>query len=207
MIYRRVRVSEFLVRFDLNHPLVRAYRDRAVCMVNSFRSELTQKKAIFDLLTDEAITSTFPAAERKSIRDFIPWTRVVTAAITTYRDETIDLPAFIQSNRERLILQPNDDDGERQTFVGAEMDDSAWERALKTALRGSYVVQEITKHLKCEFPLHRYGSVEMKEMYVDIHPHTFLGKVNGCSTWLTPAGSNGFSTGAGLAPTFILGSK
>ena len=53
LIYRRVRVSEFLMRFDLNHPLVRAYRDRAVCVVNSFRSEMAQRRAIFDLLTDE----------------------------------------------------------------------------------------------------------------------------------------------------------
>ena len=79
LVYRRVRVSEFLVRFDLNHPLVRAYRDRAVCVVNSFRSEMAQRRAIFDLLTDETITSSFPTVERKAIRDFIPWTRVVTA--------------------------------------------------------------------------------------------------------------------------------
>jgi hypothetical protein len=207
LVYRRVRVSEFLMRFDLNHPLVRAYRERAVCVVNSFRSEMTQKKAIFDLLTDEAITANFPAAERKVIREFIPWTRVVVAGNTTYRDETIDLPAFIQSNRERMILKPNDSDGERQTFVGSEMDDTGWDRALKTALRGSYVVQEVTKQLKCEFPLHRYGTVEMREMHVEVHPHSFLGKINGCSTWLTPAANGGFSTVAGLAPTFILESK
>ena len=77
LIFRRVKVQEFLVRFDLSHPLLRAYRDRAVCMVNSFRSELAQKKAIFDLLTDEDITADFPAAERKAIKEFVPWTRVV----------------------------------------------------------------------------------------------------------------------------------
>ena len=109
-----VRVSEFLVRFDLNHPLVRAYRDRAVCVVNSFRSEMAQRRAIFDLLTDETITSVFPTLERKAIRDFIPWTRVVIAGNTAYHESTVDLPAFIQANRERLILKPNDDDGERQ---------------------------------------------------------------------------------------------
>jgi hypothetical protein len=207
LVYRRVKVSEFLMRFDLNHPLVRAYRDRAVCMVNSFRSEMTQKKAIFDLLTDETLTADFPAVERKAIREYIPWTRVVSATNTTYHDQTVDLPVFIQSNRERLILKPNEGDGDRQTFAGAEMDDAGWERALKTALRGSYVVQEVTKQLKCEFPLHRYGSVEMREMHVEVHPHSFLGRVNGCSTWLTPAGGAGFSTVAGLAPTFILESK
>jgi len=207
LVYRRVRVSEFLVRFDLNHPLVRAYRDRKVCVVNSFRSEMAQRRAIFDLLTDETVTSTFPIVERKAIRDFIPWTRVVAAGNTSYHDESVDLPAFIQSNRDRLVLKPNDDDGERRTFVGAEMDDSGWDRALKSAMRDSYVVQEVTQELVSEFPIHRYGSIEMREMNVDVHPHSFLGKVNGCSTWVTPVGATGFSTISGLAPTFILESK
>jgi hypothetical protein len=53
LVYRRLGVQEFLLRFDLSHPLVQAYRDRAVCVVNSFRSELAHKKAMFGLLTDE----------------------------------------------------------------------------------------------------------------------------------------------------------
>ena len=52
LIFRRVKVQEFLLRYDLSHPLVRAYRDRAVCVVNSFRSELAHKRAIFDLLSE-----------------------------------------------------------------------------------------------------------------------------------------------------------
>lgn len=207
VIYRRVRVSEFLMRFDLNHPLVRAYRDRAVCVVNSFRSELTQKKAFFDLLTDDNVTGAFPAAERKAIRDFLPWTRVVAATHTMYRDQPVDLPVFIQTNRERLVLKPNSDNGESRSFVGAELDASAWERAMKTAMRESYVVQEVTKPLTSEFPLYRYGSLEMKHMRVEVHPHAFLGKVNGFSAWLSPAANNGFSTVSGLAPTFILESR
>lgn len=95
IVYRRVRASEFLVRFDLNHPLVRAYRDRAVCVVNSFRSELAQKRAIFDLLTDETITAGFPTAERKVIREFLPWTRRVVAGNTSYNDQTVDLLPFL----------------------------------------------------------------------------------------------------------------
>jgi len=207
IVYRRLRVSEFLVRFDLNHPLVRAYRDRAVCVVNSFRSELSRKQAIFDLLTDDHVTSSFPAAEKKAIREFVPWTRVVSAANTTYGDQTIDLPGFIQSNRQKLALKPNDVDGDRQTFVGSEMDDAGWERALKTAMRGSYVAQEVTEPLVSTFPLHRYGSVEMKDMLVDVRPHAFLGKVNGCSTFVSPAGKNGFSTVSGFVPTFIMESR
>src|SRR5205807_8189263 len=34
IVFRRMKVHEFLIRFDLSHPLLRAYRDRAVCVVN-----------------------------------------------------------------------------------------------------------------------------------------------------------------------------
>ena len=88
LIFRRIKVQEFLVRFDLTHPLLRAYREHAVCVVNSFRSELAQKKAIFDLLTDEEITAGFPASERKTIREFVPWTRVVHETKTKFREQS-----------------------------------------------------------------------------------------------------------------------
>src|SRR5580658_10357053 len=87
LIYRRLSAQEFLLRFTLNHPLVQAYRDHRVCIVNSFRSELSHKKAMFALLTDESLTVKFPLHERKAIREHVPWTRVVKSGKTQYRDE------------------------------------------------------------------------------------------------------------------------
>ena len=37
LIYKRVLISELIERGGLEHPVVRAVRDGAVCMVNSFR--------------------------------------------------------------------------------------------------------------------------------------------------------------------------
>ena len=207
IVFRRMKVQEFLIRFDLSHPLLRAYRDRAVCMVNNFRSEMAQKKAIFDLLTDEAVTSSFPAAERKVIREFVPWTRVVNSTKTTYQDEQVDLPDFILKNRERLVLRPNDDSTDESSFRGSESDDSRWEKALRTAMRSPYVVQEALEPVHDVFPLLQYGHLEMRKMRIDLHPHSYLGKVQGCSSWLTAVTSSGFSTLSGVAPTFILESK
>lgn len=208
VLYRRMRVSEFLVRFDLHHPVLRAYGEHAVCVVNSFRSELSEKKAIFDLLTDDSVTANFPAAERKAIRDFVPWTRVVAAAKTTWRDEVVDLPEFILSHREKLVLRPNDDGEDSQSFRGAELDGAGWERALRTAVRGGYVVQEVVEPVVSAFPVHRWGSVEMRDMRVEVQPHMALGRVTGCSTYVSPAeGFSSFSTLAGLAPTFVLESR
>jgi hypothetical protein len=44
----------------------------------------------------------------------------------------------------------------------------------------------------------------MRHMNVDVQPHVYLGKVQGCSSWLSEASAGAFSSLAGLAPTFIL---
>ena len=67
-----MRLQEFLVRFDLNHALVRAYKEHAVCMINGFREEVGSKRGLFDVLTDDAAIGSFPAAERKAIKEFLP---------------------------------------------------------------------------------------------------------------------------------------
>src|SRR5215510_14542860 len=206
LVYRRLGVQEFLIRFDLTHPLVQAYRERAVCVVNSFRSELAHKKAMFGLLTDETVTAKFPAVERKAIREHVPWTRLVVAGKTTYSDKTIDLQEFIVQNREKLALKPNDDYSDQHCYFGWEMDDAGWERALKMAMRLPYVVQERVEPVKSVFPLMSFGHLEFRELQVDVHPHAYLGKVQGCSSWLS-AGKSAFSSANGVVPTFILDSK
>jgi len=207
LIYRRISVQEFLMRFDLSHPLVQAYRDHTVCVVNSFRSEMTHKKALFALLTDENLTSKFPAAERKAIRDHVPWTRLVSSGKTKYHGRTIDLMEFILQRREKLVLKANDDYSDQHTFVGSELEAAAWERAVRQAQRSPYVVQERVEPVKSVFPMLTYGQLEYREMQVDVHPQAFLGKVAGCSSWLSGASGGGYSSYGGLAPTFILDQK
>jgi len=204
VIYRLVRIHEFLLRYDLSHPLLRAYRDRAVCVVSSFRSEMAHKRSLFDLLTDDSVTSSFPAAERKAIREYIPWTRLVGMTKTTYNDQTVDLPEFIRRNRERLVLKPNQDSSELHPLPGWETDESSWERALHRALRLPYVVQERVEPARALFPVYSFAGLQMKEMRVDVHPHVYMGRLQSCSSWLSAATNGTFSTLAGLAPTFIL---
>ena len=207
IVYRAVRLQDFLVRFDLNHPLVRAYKDRAVCMVNNFRSEMTAKRSLFDLLTDENVTAKFPAAERKAVKEFVPWTRVVQAGKTMHGGRSVDLIEYAMKHRAKLALRPNDHGSDQNPFRGADLDDAGWERALRLAMRTPYVVQETSDAARAVFPLMKDGSLVMKEMHVGIHPHAFHAKVHGASSWLNVAGSNSFSTLSGLAPAFLLEGK
>ena len=208
LIYRRISAQEFLLRFTLNHPLVQAYRDHGVCIVNSFRSELSHKKAMFALLTDETLTAKFPINERKAIREHVPWTRVVKTGKSSYHDEVIeDLPEYIKQNREKLVLRPNDEYSDMHSFIGYEHDEGSWARAIRESLRAPYVVQERVKPVRTVFPLMNYGHLEFKEMQVDVQPQAFLGKVAGCSSHVSTSGPGSYSPASGFTPTFIIDSK
>ena len=119
----------------------------------------------------------------------------------------MDLPDFILKNRTKLVLRPNDDSTDQHAFRGAETDEAGWEKALKLAMRAPYVVQEETEPTRLPFPVYQYGSVQMRELRVDVHPHSFLGKVQGCSSYIRAETPSGFTTITGLAPTFILDAK
>jgi uncharacterized circularly permuted ATP-grasp superfamily protein len=207
LIYRRVSAQEFLLRFTLNHPMVQAYKDHKVCVVNSFRSELSHKKAMFALLTEDSLVAKFPQNERKAIKEHVPWTRVVKAGKATRDDQTVELIEFIKQNRETLVLRPNDEYTDLHSFVGYEHDDGSWVRAIREAQRAPYVVQERVIAARTIFPLMSYGHLEFKEMQVDVQPQAFLGKVAGCSSYVSSSGAGTYSPASGIAPTFIIDTK
>lgn len=203
IVFRRVLTRELLTRYDLTHPFLRAYRDRAVCVVNDFRSEVAQRRALFELLTDESVTARFPAADRKLIRTLVPWTRFVSARKTRYKDRDVDLPEFILRSREHLVLRPNDHECDQRVFIGAEMSSSAWDHAVRLALRTPYVVQERFSSGSQLFPMYQYGELQMKQAQVSVHPHVLNGKVQGVSAALEVSNA-GCSTPLAIAPVLML---
>ncbi|MBV9267969.1 MAG: hypothetical protein JO061_17505 [Acidobacteriaceae bacterium] len=203
IVYRRVLTREILVRHDLAHPLLEAYRDRAVCVVNGFRSEAGRRRALFELLTDEAIGGKLSAVERNAVREYVPWTRVVSSRKTCYKDQQIDLVPFVLKNRERFVLRPNDDCDGQQTFVGAQIGQSTWEHALRSAAQTSYVVQEHFPTPVETFPVLQYGEVNLKQTTVSVHPHILDGAVQGASANIESA-APGSSRPLALAPVMVL---
>jgi hypothetical protein len=203
IVFRRVLTRELLIHCDLSHPFLRAYRDRAVCVVNDFRSELAQRRVLFELLTDDAVTARFPAADRKLIRNFVPWTRLMTQRKTKFRDQEVDLPEFVRRGKEQFVLRPNDHECDQRAFVGAEMSPAAWDRAIRLALRTPYVVQQRFSCGPELFPVYQYGELQMKRVEVSVHPHVYNGKVQGVSAALQSS-SGGCSTPLALAPVLLL---
>jgi uncharacterized circularly permuted ATP-grasp superfamily protein len=207
LVYKRVVTGELLDRYGLDHPLLDAARDGAVCVVNSFHVQMLYKKTTFVLLSDPAYAHLFNAEELVAIARHIPWTRKLREGLTGYRGQQIDLLAFVQRNKDRLVIKPNGEYGGRGVVLGWECDESAWEKALGEALPGSFVVQERVTVGSELYPSYAEGELLFSERYFDLDPYVWQGsRAEGCGVRLSSAALLNVSAGGGSAvPMFIIG--
>ena len=210
VVYKRLLVNELLERASEVRPLIDAVRERAVVIVNPFRCKPIHKKAIFAVLTDDALQGLFSASERGAIRAHVPWTRRVAEGHATRYGEPIDLPRFVLEHRERLVMKPNDEYGGKGVFIGWESSDAEWARALQDALESPYVVQERVELLREEFPeIVREDGTErdrlrFRELVVDLDPYVFDGEVEGFLTRLSGTSLANVTSGGGQVPSFVV---
>ena len=209
IVYKRLLVNEYLPIVSEYPALLNAYRAGAICMVNSFRSKLIHKKALFAVLTEQRRASLFTGAEQEAIRNHVPWTRLVRDEKTDYFGEEIELLKFINANRNKLVLKPNDDYGGHGITIGWNADEIGWEEALRGALmNGDYLVQERVPTAREEFPaLQEDGTVQFAEQLVDLDPLLFNGRVKSAFTRLSFTELANVSSGGGMVPTFIIEKK
>jgi uncharacterized circularly permuted ATP-grasp superfamily protein len=209
IVYKRLLVNEYLPIMNEYPALLDAYRAGAMCMVNSFRSKLIHKKALFAVLTDQRRAGLFSQDEQEAIRKHVPWTRLVREGKSDYFGKEIELLEHIKANREQLVLKPNDDYGGHGITIGWNADEVAWDKALSEALRnGDYLAQERVPTARETFPaLKEDGTVEFAEQLVDLDPLLFNGKVGSAFTRLSFTELANVSSGGGMVPTFIISDK
>jgi glutathionylspermidine synthase len=204
LVYKRVLIHEFLSRYDETHPLVRAYINHHVCLVNPFRCKIMHKKASFELLTDEAHRNWFTSSENEMITRSIPWTRRMAERRTTYKGRNIELINFVRHNRARLVLKPNDDYGGHGVYIGPRLDERAWDNAIATALSKDYVVQEAVDLYPEEFPIFSEIEWKLQPMFVDTNPFLFAGKVCGAMVRLSNSPIVNVTSGGGETGFFVI---
>ncbi len=206
IVYKRLLVNEYLPIIKDAPDLLNAYRSGAVCMVNSFRSKLVHKKAIFAVLTNERYAHLFNEAELEAIKAHIPWTRKFRDEQTENKGERIDLVEWTRANKAKLVLKPNDDYGGHGIYIGWASPGGEWNQAIKVALEnGDYLVQERVQTSKEMFPmLDAAGNWQMVEQLVDLDPLLYNGKVGSAFTRLSSSELANVSSGGGMVPTFII---
>jgi uncharacterized circularly permuted ATP-grasp superfamily protein len=206
LIYKRVLISELIERGGLDHPVVRAVRDGAVCMVNSFRCKILFKKASFAVVSDERNADLFTADQHKAIADHIPWTRVVEERKTRLDGREIDLVPFVSANKDRFVLKPNDEYGGKGIVLGWTVDQVAWEQAVQAALAEPFVVQQRIRLQNEPYPSMHDGTLRVIDRLQDTNPYVAFGShVHGCLTRISTDELVNVTAGGGsTVPTFLL---
>jgi uncharacterized circularly permuted ATP-grasp superfamily protein len=208
IVYKRLLVNEYLPIMNDYPALLDAYRAGSICMVNSFRSKLIHKKALFAVLTDARRSTLFTPAELDAIHTHVPWTRPVKDHQSDYRGQTIDLLEFIRGNSQRLVLKPNDDYGGHGITIGWSVDGTRWDEAIEQALEnGDYLVQERVPTAKETFPALENGDIVFAEQLVDLDPLLFNGKVRSAFTRLSYTELANVSSGGGMVPTYVVSKR
>jgi hypothetical protein len=175
LIYKRVLITELIERGGMEHPVVRAVRDGAVCMVNPFRCKILHKKASLAVLSDERNAHMYSESESDAIRAHIPWTRVVEDRHTIFHGHEIDLIPYLHRNRERMVLKPNDEYGGSGIVLGWDVTDSEWESALALAIAEPYIVQERIILPEEPYPSLVDGKLIISDRIVDTAPFVYHG--------------------------------
>ncbi len=209
IVYKRLLVNEYLPIMQECPALIDAYRAGAICMVNSFRSKLIHKKALFAVLTSANRAHLFTEDEQAAISAHVPWTRLLRAESSDYKQEEIDLLEFVSSNRHKLVLKPNDDYGGHGITIGWNTDEIRWYEAIRSAVvNADYVVQERVPTAREVFPaLKDDGTVEFAEQLVDLDPLLFNGKVGSAFTRLSFTELANVTSGGGMVPTYIISER
>jgi glutathionylspermidine synthase len=206
LIYKRVLITELVERGGLDHPVIRAVREGAACMVNPFRCKILHKKASLAVLSDERNQEMFTEAEREAIAAHIPWTRLVEERRTSFHGEEIDLLPWLVHNRNRLVLKPNDEYGGSGIVLGWEVDDAAWDAALRLALAEPYIVQERIVLPEEAYPSLIDGHVMITDRILDTAPFVFHGAFSdSCLTRLSSDPLVNVTAGSGSSlATFVV---
>lgn len=205
LIYKRVFTDELIAKGGLDHPVVQAVRDRAVCMVNSFRGKVLGKKASVAMLSDEKHAGLFTEEQRQAIAEHIPWTRVMEERRTLENGTDVDLVSFVMSNKDRLVLRPNDSHGADGTVAGWTVDPASWEAAVAKSLAEPYVVQAKVGLPAEPFPTFADGQLTVKDWLIETSPYVAFGEyMHGCLTRISSEIPVNVAGGGSVIPTFVV---
>lgn len=206
LIYKRVLISELVERCGLEHAVLRAVRERAVCMVNPFRCKILHKKASLAVLSDEANRHLFTPDEARTIDAHVPWTRVVAERRTVHTGREIDLLPFVAEHKDQFVLKPNDEYGGKGIVLGWEVTGEAWAEALRAALAEPYIIQERVAVPAEPYPSLVDDRVQIYDRMLDTNPYVWQGDyMSSCLTRLSTAALLNVTAGGGsTVPTMVV---
>jgi len=128
--------------------VVRCFKAGNLHLYDAPLCPLLSDKRTLALLSERAESSVFTAAERRIIRDHIPWTRLLVAGEITFAGERVALPAFVLARQHELVLKKGQSQGGEAVILGRFTSAADWRSAVEaTMAAGDWIVQEYVESL------------------------------------------------------------
>lgn len=173
--------------------------------VNFYSGPITQllsDKRNLALLSENATSSDFSAAERDLLERHLPWTRLVLDSVTTWRDRRTRLPELLAASREHFVLKKATSLGGQDVHLGKSVSPERWEELLRHALADpGWIVQELVES-RPYFFLSPEGQVVRHDVIWGLF--TFGNTYGGTFLRLQPSDRGGIVNTAGGAEVGLL---
>lgn len=204
ILYRRLLLNEFYAIKDECPAFLEGYKAQKTCYLNTFRTKMVHKKALFAFLTDERYTHVLTPEQQEAIRAHIPWTRLLREQRTTFRGLKIDLLEFVRSNRKYFVIKPNDEYGGKGVTLGFASTQAEWDDALTNSFGKGFVVQETVDIHREPFLMKTANGWDMIPTIIDLDPYLNGPLMGGCLTRTSASNLANVTAGGGTLPMFIL---
>ena len=181
IIYRRGWIGDWIHHMEAIKPVIRALRDKKVCMVNPLSSTLAANKSIFAVLQRPGILKMFTEEEQSVIQKYLPWTRVFEEYKTGYHGSMIDLPEYVATNKEAFVLKPIDQYGGKDVIVGFATSEGDWQKWCRKACApiGKFVVQEAVEIPEEELPVFQNEQLQFASKKINVNFYCYGGIYTG----------------------------
>ncbi len=133
-VYRRAVTSDILAHREEVMPFLQAVRDRSVCLIGDFCTQVVHDKVLFRILHDPR-TSAFLSEEDKAfISDHVPFTAMLTRETADRED--------VRKDKDRWIIKPRDSYGAHGIYPGRLCSEEEWNAQLDLRADTDYILQE-----------------------------------------------------------------
>lgn len=174
LIYRRIVTVEFIEKAEEIPDLIEAYRDGAVCVIGSLRSQIMHNKIIFKILHDKETLSFLSEEEKELVKNHIPVTEEFGG------DER--LFEKVLKDKDKYIIKPIDSFASQGVNAGRDFSIDEWQEILTNCWNRDYLFQEFIDPYTRPFVQFEDGEPKVRDFKLNIGVYMYNGKFAGVYT-------------------------
>lgn len=175
MIYRRIVTTELMEKNEEIPDLIQAYKDGAVCVIGSLKSQIMHNKIIFKILHDVDTQKFLTEEEIEFIKNHIPYTEEFTGDKKRFEE--------VKNNKDKYIIKPMDSFASQGVHAGRDYTPMEWEEILKQSWDKDYLFQEFIEPPTRPFILFdKDGNMDVEDFKLNIGVYMYNGKFAGIYT-------------------------